>query len=68
MARAKVDSLVNAKVERVKQRIAVLQTDATKRVADQQQQLDKAEVDLHAELKRLTERLAPEIKLPKSKL
>ena len=68
MARAKVDSLVNAKVEPVKQRIAVLQAEATKRVADQQQQLDKAEADLQAELKRLTGGLAPGIKLPKIKL
>ncbi len=68
MARAKVDSLVNAKVEPVKQRIAVLQAEASKQVADQQQQLDKAEADLQAELKRLTGGLAPGIKLPKIKL
>jgi hypothetical protein len=52
----------------VKQRIAALQADATRRVGDQQQQLDKVEADLQAQLKRLTGGLAPDIKLPKIKL
>ena len=54
MARAKVDSLVNDKVEPVKQRIAAVQAEATKRVADQQQQLDQARGGPAGELKRLT--------------
>jgi uncharacterized protein (TIGR03545 family) len=68
MARAKVDSLVSEKVEPVKQRIAALQADATKRVADQQQQLDQVQAELQAQLKRLTAGLAPGITLPKIKL
>ena len=68
MARAKVDSLVADKVEPVKQRIAALQADATRRVADQHQRLDQVKADLQAELKRLTAGLAPGIKLPKIKL
>jgi uncharacterized protein (TIGR03545 family) len=68
LARAKVDSIVNDKVEPVKQRVAAVQADATKRVADQQARLDKVEADLQAELKRLTAGLAPGIKLPKIKL
>ncbi|HET7468964.1 MAG TPA: TIGR03545 family protein [Gemmatimonadales bacterium] len=68
MARAKVDSLVNDKVQPVKQRITALQADATKRVGDQQAQLDKVQAELEAQLKRLTASLAPGIKLPKIKL
>jgi autotransporter translocation and assembly factor TamB len=68
MARAKVDSIVTDKVEPVKQRIAAVQADATKRVADEQARLDKVQADLQAELKRLTGGLAPDIKLPKIKL
>jgi autotransporter translocation and assembly factor TamB len=68
MARAKVDSIVRDKVEPVKQRIAAVQADATKRVADQRQRLDTVEADLQAQLKRLTGGLAPGIKLPKIKL
>jgi uncharacterized protein (TIGR03545 family) len=68
MARAKVDSLVNDKVEPVKQRIAALQADATKRVGDQQGQLDTVQAELEAQLKRLTAGVAPGIKLPKIKL
>jgi uncharacterized protein (TIGR03545 family) len=68
MARAKVDSLVSEKVEPVKQRIAAVQADATKRVADQQQQLDQVQAELQAQLKRLTAGLAPGITLPKIKL
>ncbi len=68
LARAKVDSIVTDKVEPVKQRIAAVQADATKRVADEQARLDKVEADLQAELKRLTGGLAPGINLPKIKL
>jgi len=68
MARAKVDSLVSDKVEPVKQRIAAIQADATKRVGDQQQQLGQVQAALEAQLKRLTAGLAPGINLPKIKL
>ncbi len=68
MARAKVDSLVTDKIEPVKQRVAAVQAEATKRVADEQARLDTVEADLQAELKRLTAGLAPGIKLPKIKL
>jgi uncharacterized protein (TIGR03545 family) len=68
MARAKVDSIVADKVEPVKQRVAAVQADATKRVADEQGRLDKVEADLQAQLKRLTAGLAPGINLPKIKL
>jgi hypothetical protein len=68
LARATVDSLVSDKVEPVKQRIAAVQAEATKRVADQQARLDQVEADLQAQLKRLTAGLAPGIDLPKIKL
>jgi uncharacterized protein (TIGR03545 family) len=68
LARAKVDSIVGDKVEPVKQRIAAVQADATKRVGVQRQQLDQVEAELEAQLKRLTAGLAPGIKLPKIKL
>jgi len=68
LARAKVDSIVNDKVEPVKQRIAAVQSDATSRVADQQQRLDRVQADLQAQLKRMTGGLAPGINLPKIKL
>jgi uncharacterized protein (TIGR03545 family) len=68
LARAKVDSIVADKVQPVKQRVAALQADATKRVTDEQARLDKVEADLQAQLKRLTAGLAPGIKLPKIKL
>jgi hypothetical protein len=63
-----VDSIVNEKVEPVKRQIAAVQSQATQRVATEQQQLDKVQADLQAQLKRLTGGLAPEIKLPKIKL
>jgi hypothetical protein len=52
----------------VKQRIAAIQADATKRVGDQQQQLGQVQAALEAQLKRLTAGLAPGITLPKIKL
>jgi hypothetical protein len=67
-ARAKVDSIVSDKVEPVKQRIAALQADATRRAAAQQQRVDQVEADLQAQLKRMTGGLAPGITLPKIKL
>jgi len=68
MARAKVDSLVNDKVQPVKQRVAALEAEATKRVGDQGHQLEQAQSALEAQLKRLTAGLAPGIQLPKIKL
>jgi uncharacterized protein (TIGR03545 family) len=68
MARGKVDSLVNDKLQAAKQRISALESDASKRVADQRQQLDQVQTALEAQLKRLTAGLAPGIKLPKIKL
>ena len=68
LARAKVDSLVSDKVGPVKQRIAAVQAEATKRVADEQGRLDQVEAELQTQLKRLTSGLAPDIKLPKIKL
>jgi uncharacterized protein (TIGR03545 family) len=68
MARAKVDSVVSGQVEPVKQRIAAVQADATRRVGDQRAQLDKVEAELQAQLKRLTAGVAPGITLPKIKL
>ncbi|HUF35787.1 MAG TPA: hypothetical protein VMN37_07535 [Gemmatimonadales bacterium] len=68
MVRAKVDSLVAAKVEPVKRRIAEVRTEAEQRLAAEQKRLDDVEQQLQAELKRLTGGLAPDIKLPKIKL
>ena len=68
MARAKVDSLVQDKAEPVKQRIAAVQADASKRIGIQTQQLDQVQEQLKAELGRLTAGLAPGITLPKIKL
>jgi uncharacterized protein (TIGR03545 family) len=68
MVRAKVDSLVAAKVEPVKRQIAELHTEAEQRLAGEQKRLEEVEQQLQAELKRLTGGLAPEIKLPKIKL
>ncbi len=52
----------------MKRQIAAVETQATQRVAAEQQQLDKVQADLQAQLKRLTGGLAPDIKLPKIKL
>jgi hypothetical protein len=68
LARAKVDSIVSARVEPVTQRVAAVQADATKRVADEQQRLDQVQAELQAQLKRLTAGLAPDVRLPKIKL
>jgi uncharacterized protein (TIGR03545 family) len=66
--RAKVDSLVDEKVEPVRRQVAAVQTEATQRIATEQQRLDEVEKQLQGELKRLTGGLAPDIKLPKIKL
>ena len=68
MARAKVDSIVSGKVEPVKRQVAAVQAQATRRVAAEQQQLDKVQAELQAQLKRLTGGLAPGVTLPKIKL
>ena len=68
LARPKVDSLVQDKVGPVKQRIAAVQADATKRITTQTQRPDQIEKRLKAELERLTGGLAPGNKLPKIKL
>jgi uncharacterized protein (TIGR03545 family) len=68
MVRAKVDSLVAAKVEPVQRRIAEVRTQAEQRLAGERRRLDEVEEQLEAELKRLTAGLAPGITLPKIKL
>ena len=68
LARAKVDSLVADEVEPVKRQVAVVEAEATQRIAAERQRLDQVEADLNAELKRLTSGLAPGIELPKIKL
>jgi uncharacterized protein (TIGR03545 family) len=68
MVRAKVDSVVAAKVEPVKRQVAEVRTQAETRLAAEQKRLDEVETQLQAELKRLTAGLAPGIELPKIKL
>jgi len=68
MVRAKVDSLVADKVEPLKRRIAVVQTEANARIRAERQRLEQVEQQLQAELKRLSGGLVPEIQLPKIKL
>jgi len=65
MVRAKVDSVVGAKVEPVKRQVSEVRAQAEQRLAGERQRLDEVETQLQAELKRLTGGLAPEIKLPK---
>jgi uncharacterized protein (TIGR03545 family) len=65
MVRAKVDSLVAAKVEPVKRQVSEVRTQAEQRLATERKRLDDVEKELQTELKRLTGGLAPEIKLPK---
>ena len=66
--RAKVDSLVDDKVEPVRRQVAEIQADARQRLAAEQKRLDDAEAELQAQLKRLTASLGPDLKLPKIKL
>jgi uncharacterized protein (TIGR03545 family) len=68
MVRAKVDSVVAAKVEPVKRQVAEVRTQAETRLAAEQKRLDDVEQQLQAEVKRLTAGLAPGIELPKIKL
>jgi hypothetical protein len=68
MVRAKVDSVVAAKVEPVKRQVAELRTQAEQRLAGEQKRVDDVEQALQAEVKRFTSGLAPDIKLPKIKL
>lgn len=65
MVRAKVDSVVAARVEPVRRQIADLRSGAGQRLAGERKRLDDVERQLQAELKRLTGGLAPDIKLPK---
>ena len=65
MVRAKVDSLVAAKVEPVKRQVTEVRTQAEQRLAVERKRVDDVEKQLQAELKRLTGGLVPEIKLPK---
>jgi hypothetical protein len=68
MVRAKVDSVVAAKVEPVKRQVAEVRTQAEQRLAGEQKRVDDVEQALQAEVKRFTSGLAPDIKLPKIKL
>ncbi|MBA3894980.1 MAG: TIGR03545 family protein [Gemmatimonadales bacterium] len=65
MVRAKVDSVVSARVEPVKRQVAEVRSEAEQRLAAERQRLDDVEKQLQAELKRLTGGLAPGIKLPR---
>jgi uncharacterized protein (TIGR03545 family) len=65
MVRAKVDSVVAARVEPVRRQIADVRSGAEQRLASERKRLDDVERQLQAELKRLTGGLAPDIKLPK---
>jgi uncharacterized protein (TIGR03545 family) len=65
MVRAKVDSLVAARVEPVRRQVAQVRAQAEQRLAAERKRLDEVEQQLQAELKRLTRGLAPEIRLPK---
>ena len=68
MARAKVDSVLAAKVEPVKRQVADARTQAEQRLGLERKQLDEAEALLQEQVKRLTGGLAPGIQLPKIKL
>jgi uncharacterized protein (TIGR03545 family) len=65
MVRAKVDSAVAEKVEPVRKQILAARGEAESRLGVERKQVEDAERELQAELKRLTSGLAPEIKLPK---
>jgi uncharacterized protein (TIGR03545 family) len=65
MVRAKVDSAVAERVEPVRKQILAARSEAESRLGVERKQVEDAERDLQAELKRLTGGLAPEIKLPK---
>ncbi|HEU4525077.1 MAG TPA: TIGR03545 family protein [Gemmatimonadales bacterium] len=65
MVRAKVDSVVAARVEPVRKQILAVRSEAGSRLGSQRKQLEDVERELQAELKRLSGGLAPDIKLPK---
>lgn len=68
-ARAEVDRLVNDQVAPLKRQVALVQTEAQERVAEQKQRLDDVEQRLNTELKRLVPGPVNDlIKLPKIKL
>ncbi|HYC32700.1 MAG TPA: hypothetical protein VEB59_10470, partial [Gemmatimonadales bacterium] len=68
MVRAKVDSLVAARVEPVRRQVAEVRSQAEQRLGGERERLDAADRELKAQLDRLTKGLAPGIKLPKIKL
>jgi uncharacterized protein (TIGR03545 family) len=68
LARAKVDSLVNARVEPLKRQVAELQDQATRRVAAEQTRVEQAQAQLEAEVKRLAGPAGDLIQLPNIKL
>jgi uncharacterized protein (TIGR03545 family) len=68
MVRAKVDSMVAARVEPVQRRVAEVRSQAEQRVAGERERLDAVDKELNAQLKRLTAGLAPGIQLPEIKL
>ena len=61
-------SLVADKVKPLKRQVAQVQAQATQRIGGERQRLDKVEAELDAQLKRMTEGLAPGLELPKIKL
>ena len=65
MVRAKVDSVVSARVEPVRRQVADVRSRAEQRLAVERKRVDDVEKQLQAELKRLTGGLAPDIKLPR---
>jgi uncharacterized protein (TIGR03545 family) len=65
MVRAKVDSVVAARVEPVRKQIVAVRSDAESRLGSERKRVEDVERELQAELKRLSGGLAPDIKLPK---
>jgi hypothetical protein len=68
MVRAKVDSLVQDKVEPVKRQVAAVQADANQRIEAEKRRVDQLQQQLQAELKRLAGPAGELIRLPKVKL
>jgi uncharacterized protein (TIGR03545 family) len=63
--RAEVDKLVSAQVEAAGQRVSVVETEGRQRIEAERKQLDAAEQELRAQLKRLTTGIQiPGIRLP----